>query len=153
MQYGLRTQVRIHISISLLMHSGGLFIHHHHHHHHHKSFIDASQKPSNKKPRSRKNQLQQLPSSPVVTTSHSKDRHTDTVIMHFRLRATRECLCCPLHSAQLLATRKVALARFASSSATKPTVNIEQTKKSNIPDEEPTPNHIKWGTITWLVEP
>lgn len=46
----------------------------------------------------------------------------------------------PAKYAHLMPARQIAPLRFASS-ATKPAVKIDQTKKSNNPDEDHTPEH------------
>lgn len=72
--------------------------------------------------------------------------------MSFRLPVARASQLPSVRSARLITTRKqVACARLASS-ASKPTVKIDQTKKSNDPDESPKPEHHERGTTARTLE-
>jgi hypothetical protein len=65
--------------------------------------------------------------------------------MSSRLPVTRASLLLrPTGTAQFIATRRLAPVRFASP-APKPTVKIDQTKRSNNPDESPTSEHHGHG--------
>ncbi|KAK7700645.1 hypothetical protein SLS64_010789 [Diaporthe eres] len=77
---------------------------------------------------------------------------SNAIIMSFRLSVARASQLSSVRSARLIATRKqVACARLASS-ASKPTVKIDQTKKSNNPDESPKPEHHEHGTAARTLE-
>lgn len=71
--------------------------------------------------------------------------------MSSRLHIIRGSLFTSTRAANPFATRKITSARFASS-AQQPTVKIDQTKKSNRPDESPRPEHEEHGTIAKTLE-
>lgn len=71
--------------------------------------------------------------------------------MSLRLPVPQVTLLRPIKSAHFMPARQIAPLRFASS-ATKPAVKIDQTKRSNNPDEDPTPEHCEQGTTARALE-
>lgn len=77
---------------------------------------------------------------------------SNAITMSLRPPVTRASRINPVQSARPIATRqRLTSARFASS-APKPTVKIDQTKKSNNPDEAPKPEHHEQGTTARTLE-
>lgn len=72
--------------------------------------------------------------------------------MSFRLPLTRASLLKPVQSAKIIATRQETASTRLASSTSKPTVKIDQTKKSNNPDEDPTVEHHEHGSTARTLE-
>lgn len=72
--------------------------------------------------------------------------------MSFRLPLTRASQLSPVRSGQLIAFRQQPASTRLASYASKPTVKIDQTKKSNNPDEDLKPEHHEHGTTTRTLE-